>query len=217
VKGVEKAREEVVNFAHIVSREGLCFSTWGNLSCRPEKDRTVITPSGIPYEDLQPADMIVLNLDGVVEEGRWKPSTELPLHLEIYKAREDVKAIIHTHSKYATAFAVARREIAPATEEMAQLFGGSVPAAEYAFPGSQELAVHASRALGKSGFAVLLANHGTVCVGASLAEALLRARVIERSAEILLWSTLLGDPFLLSNGETSKLRDLFLKHYGQEE
>lgn len=213
---VEKGKEEVVHYARAIEKEGLIFGTWGNVSCRPEKERVVVTPSGIPCQRLQFVDMAVVNLEGEVEEGRWKPSSELPLHLEIYKARQDVQAIIHTHSKYASVFAVVRQEIAAVTEEMAQLLGGSVPVAEYALPGGRELAVNTARAVGKSGHAVLLANHGVVCLGETLAEAFQRCQVIERGAEILLWASLLGTPVQLSQEEINTLRESFLKHYGQD-
>ncbi len=212
---LEDCKNQAVKLAQEVYQEGLFFSTWGNLSCRFAPQQVVITPSGIPYDELQPPDMAVVNLSGQVEPCRCKPSTELLLHLEIYQARTDVRAIIHTHSKFATVFAVARREIATVTEEMAQLFGGDVPVAAYALPGTRELAARAVEALGAQGYGALLANHGVVCVGQTLEEALQRCRVLERSAEILLWSNLLGEPFRLPPEEIKTLRENFLMFYGQ--
>ncbi len=213
---LQRSKEQVLEYARGIEEEGLIFGTWGNVSCLMEAEKVVITPSGIDCKILQPDDMVAVNLQGEVVESRWKPSTELLLHLEIYKARNDALAIIHTHSKYATVFAVARKEIAVVTEEMAQMLGGSVPVAQYAMPGSQELAFNAVTALGKRGFAVLLANHGVVCLGKTLAEAFQRCQVLERSAEILLWSRLLGDPCKLTSKEVSKLRKGFMEDYGQD-
>ncbi len=216
---VELCKKEALLCAQEIAREGLFFGTWGNLSCRlPGGEEVVITPSGLPYEKLQPQDLAVVNLEGLVTATcRRRPSTELLLHLEIYRARRDVQAVIHTHSKFATVFAVLRKEITAVTEENAQLFGGAVPVAAYALPGTRELAFNAVQALGENGYAVLLANHGAVCTGETLPEAFLRCRVLERSAEILLWSSLLGLPFHLSREEVQLLREKYLTVYGQGE
>lgn len=214
---VEKAKEEVVNIARTIYKEGLVFETWGNVSCRPTEAEIVITPSGIHYEKLQFVDIVVVNISGKVEQGRWKPSTELPLHLAIYKAREDVKAIIHTHSALATAFAVCRREIPVVIEELAQIVGGPVRVADYAPPGSNELALNAVKALGQEENAVLLANHGLVVLAHDLPTALQRCRTIERSAQIILWSKILDSPFILETEEVERLRKKYLLEYGQKE
>ncbi len=213
---VEKAKEEVVNTARIIYREGLVFETWGNVSARPTENEVVITPSGIPYEKLTFADIVTVNLAGQVEEGMWKPSTELPLHLAIYEQRKDIKAIVHTHSSCAVAFAVSRQDIPVVLEEQAQIVGGPVKAADYALPGSVELTENALKILRKEGSAVLLANHGLVGIGKDLATALQICRIIERSARIILWSKLLGSPYILSPGDVTELRKNFLLTYGQD-
>ena len=197
-------------------QEGLSFGTWGNISCRPVEDRVVITPSGIPYGELQYVDMVVLDLDGRVEDSRWKPSTEMPLHLAVYRARQDIRAIVHLHSVYASAFAVARREIPVVLEEMAQVLGGKVPLAAYAFPGSGELAEQAVNTLGRKGNALLLSSHGLVAVGERLEEALLRCRVVERNARILLYANMLGTPVLLDEHEINYLHEEYSRSYGQQ-
>jgi L-fuculose-phosphate aldolase len=214
---VEKVKEEVVNIAHTIYKEALVFETWGNVSSRPTESQVVITPSGIPYENLHFVDMVVVDIDGEVEQGRWKPSTELPLHLAVYKARKDIKAIIHTHSIFATAFAVSRQDIPVVIEDLAQVVGGPVRVADYAQPGSNELALNAVKALGQEGNAVLLANHGLVVLGKDLSTALQRCRVIERNAQIIVWSKLLGSSFILEPEEVSLLRKKYLFDYGQKE
>jgi L-fuculose-phosphate aldolase len=214
---VEKVKEEVVNIAHTIYKEALVFETWGNVSSRPTESQVVITPSGIPYEKMHFVDMVVVNIDGEVEQGKWKPSTELPLHLAVYKARKDVKAIIHTHSVFATAFAVSRQDIPVVIEDLAQVVGGAVRVADYGQPGSNELALNAVKALGQEGNAVLLANHGLVVLGRDLSTALQRCRVIERNAQITMWSKLLGSPFMLKPEEIAQLRKNFLFDYGQKE
>ncbi len=212
---LKDTREEVLSTARKIMASELNFGTWGNISCRRAVDKVIITPSGIPYSDLGDEDICMLDLQGQVIDGCRIPSTELPLHLAIYRAREDIQAIVHVHSKYASAFAVTRQEIPVALEEMAQLLGGVVPIADYALPGSDMLGDKAVTALGE-GYAVLLASHGLVAVGSQLEEALLRCLVIERSARVLLLSRLLGPPVLLEQAEIIALREKYTQFYGQE-
>jgi len=162
-------REEVVAVAQAIDKAGFCPSKSGNVSAR-FGDGFLITPSGLPYARTKPEDLIYLALDGTVLSGSRKPSSEWPFHVAIYKARPDAQAIVHTHSPRATALSCARRGI-PAFHYMIALCGGSdVRCADYATFGSPELAEKAVRALiGRK--AVLLANHGVIALGASLAGA----------------------------------------------
>lgn len=213
---MERAKRELVNAAYTAYQEGLVFETWGNISCRPAENRIVITPSGIPYKKLRFFDLVVVNPSGKTLQGRWKPSTELLLHLAIYKKRKEIRAIVHTHSVYAAAFAVSREEIPVALEEQAQVVGGTIKVAKYAPPGSKELADNALAALGEENNAVLLANHGLISVGPDLSSALQRCRVIERNARVILWSKFLGHPYILKSEDVTALRKDFLLHYGQQ-
>lgn len=217
MNAVEKAKRELVNIAYKICREELGFETWGNISCRPAESHIVITPSGIPYDQLRYFDLVDVDASGKTLKGRWKPSTELPLHLAIYKKRNKCQAIVHVHSLYATAFAVSRVEIPPALEEQAQVVGGAVKVAAYAPPGSPELAANALAALGEEGNAVLLANHGLVSIGADLSSALRCCRVIERNARIILLSRMLGQPHVLNPEDVEALKNNFLLHYGQHD
>jgi len=162
-------RQEIVETAQAIDRAGFCPSKSGNVSARFEGG-LLITPSGLPYARTKPEDLIHLSLDGTVLSGERKPSSEWPFHVEIYKARPDAQAIVHTHSPRATALSSARRGI-PAFHYMIALCGGAdVRCADYATFGSPELAANAVRALdGRK--AVLLANHGVIALGASLAGA----------------------------------------------
>ncbi len=213
---LEKTQKTLLKNTLAMYREGLIFGSWGNLSCKLGEDKIIITPSALPYDNLQYTDMVVVDLEtGTVVEGKWKPSSELPLHLAIYKSRRDVQAIVHTHSIFSSAFAVARQEIPVALEELAQLAGGNIPVAKYALPGSDKLADNAAKTLGTESFGVLLANHGLITVGEDLEAAAQRSRVIERNAQVLLWSNLLGTPGLLEKEEVKELRRKFLYFYGQ--
>jgi L-fuculose-phosphate aldolase len=162
-------REEIVAVAQAIDKAGFCPSKSGNVSAR-FRDGLLITPSGLPYAQTKAEDLIYVALDGTVLSGSRKPSSEWPFHTEIYKARPDAQAIVHTHSPRATALSCARRGI-PAFHYMIALCGGAdVRCADYATFGSPELAANAVRALdGRK--AVLLANHGVIALGASLAGA----------------------------------------------
>ncbi|MEW6573268.1 MAG: class II aldolase/adducin family protein [Bacillota bacterium] len=211
----EKARERVARSGIKMAQAGLVVGTWGNVSCRVSReDLVVITPSGMAYDSLQPQDIVVVNLDGEIVEGERRPSTELELHLAIYRARPDVQAVMHTHSVFASAMAVARQPIPPVVEDVAQIVGGQVPVAEYAPPGSRQLARNVVSALGQ-GNAVLLCNHGVVGVGGSLDEAFVVCQIVEKAAQVYLWAGLAGTPAVLSEKEVADLRRDYLTFYGQ--
>jgi L-fuculose-phosphate aldolase len=212
---VEKAKEQVVKMGRNMSEAGLVTGTWGNLSIRVPKDKNiVITPSGMPYGALQVRDIVVLDMEGRVIDGERKPSTEYLLHVAIYNAREDVLTIMHTHSVFASALAVARKPIPPILEDMAQLVGGGVAVSEYARAGTRELAHQAVLGLGRCN-AVLLANHGLVGVGRSLDEVMQVCQIVEKSAQVYVWADLIGSPAVLPDEEVGILRANYLEHYGQ--
>ncbi len=213
---IEKARESLVRVGRRIAEAGLVTGTWGNLSVRVlEEDAVVVTPSGLGYDRLSPADMVVVDPDGRVLDGALKPSTELALHLEIYRARDDVRAVVHTHSTYATALAVAGVKLPVILEELAQVIGGTVRVASYAMAGTRELAFSAVRALGKVN-AVLLANHGVVGVGRSLEEALQACLTVEKGAQIYLLACQAGKPGILGDTDVQALRSFFVTAYGQK-
>ena len=169
---------------------GLVSGSSGNTSLRlsGDGDKVLITPSGRPYRQLDPEDLVVIDLDGEPVEGDLLPSSEAALHLTLYKARQDIGAIMHTHSLYAS---VAGLEIPPIVDEMVIKIGGSVRVAEYAFPSTEELAQRASQSLGDRN-AVLLRNHGLVGVGRTSWEALDMCQMVERVAQIFVYASLLG-------------------------
>lgn len=162
-------RQEIVSVAQAIDRAGFCPSKSGNVSAR-FGDGLLITPSGLPYAQTKPEDLIHLGLDGTVLGGSRKPSSEWPFHVAIYKARPEAQAIVHTHSPRATALSCTRRGI-PAFHYMIALCGGAdVRCAEYATFGTPELAENAVKAL-EGRKAVLLANHGVIALGQTLAGA----------------------------------------------
>ena len=211
---MEELKQSVVLGGRQMIERNLVAGTWGNISLRNDAgNRIVITPSGRPYNELTPADIVVVDEEGTVVEGS-RPSSELLLHMAIYAARPDVRAIVHTHSLYATACAVAGEAIPPCLEELVQVVGGGVNVAQYALPGTAQLAQNAVDAL-EDRTAVLLANHGAVACGPSLKEALLVAELVEKAAQIHAIAGQLGGARRLSEEDVQLMRRYYVEKYRQ--
>lgn len=208
-------KREIINYGQKMVQEGLVASTWGNISVRVDANKILITPSGMEYKDLVEEDIVLIDYDGTVLEGKRKPSSEYHLHCEIYKNRPDVQGIVHTHSQYASAFAVVRKSIPPLIEDMAQVVGGEVAVAQYALPGTLELARNGVVALGDRG-ACLLASHGVVGVGYNLHEAYKACLLVEKTAHIAIAARSLGNPVVLDDEDVRWMRESYLTTYGQK-
>ena len=192
----QNERREVTWAAKEMAARGLVSGSSGNVSLRvdpPESSDLLaaVTPSGMPYSDLEEADVVVVNREIEPVEGDGVPSSETLLHLAIYEKRPDVRAVVHTHSTYASVAAVAGLEIPPVLDEMAVTLGGAVRVSEYGFPGAQELADNVALALGDRA-AALIRNHGAVGVGRDVREALEVCTLLERAAQIFVYASLLG-------------------------
>ncbi|KAA0003722.1 MAG: class II aldolase/adducin family protein [Thermoplasmata archaeon] len=190
---IEDLKEQIINIGIKLVHRELTHGTCGNISCKiPGQDEILITPSGIPYEKIKPADILRVNFDGKVKEGKKKPSVETPLHLSIYKKRDDVGAIIHTHSTYTLAVSSSINSIPIFLDEIFSHIGGELSVAEYAVPGSEELAKNVVNSL-KHKNAVLLSNHGAVCCGKNLEIAFETAESVEKICKIFILSSILGE------------------------
>lgn len=197
--------EELVVYGRRLLSDRLTTGTGGNLSrARREDNRVFLTPSGIAYEQLSAAAISVIDLDGRHLAGE-KPSSEWQLHREIYRARPEVNAVVHTHSPFATTFAVLNRPI-PACHYLVGVCGGNqVRVAPFATFGSMELARLTVTALGSEN-CILLANHGLIAVGETLARAYSTALYIEEAAELYWRALAVGEPVILSPEEMEKSR-----------
>ena len=185
-------KERLIKAAQLAEKDGLCRHKSGNFSiCIRDEQKVLITPSGVSRGDLTPADIIVADFGGNILENQnqRKPSRELMMHIEIYKTRKDISAVVHTHSIYATAFAVKGITISPVLAE-AEFYGGKVELALYAEPGSMELAKNAAEAI-KRADVCLLKNHGVITVADTIEDALLKASYVEDAAQIEAISKLL--------------------------
>ncbi len=190
---LEKERAEIIRIALDAQRSGLCKHKSGNFSIRDPKSGCIcVTPAGMDREKLRVEDVSVLSEDLVLLEG-LKPSSETMVHLEVYKACPNVNAISHTHSKFATAFAVLCKPIPAITYELAgfKLHNAYIPVAAYARPGSVELAQEVARASLLSDL-ILLEKHGAIAMGATLEQAYLGSQYTEEMAEIYYYTLMIN-------------------------
>ena len=200
---------DIVRVARKLRRRGLAIGTSGNVGARLSDGRIAITPSTMDYDAMTPDDIVIVMPDGAASEGRHRPSSEVRIHLEILAVRPEVQAIVHTHSPFATAWAATRRPLPAVHYVMATLVApgrDSIRCAPYATFGTEELARHAAATLADDN-AVLLANHGAVAAGTSLAGALLRAERIEELAMLAVRADQVGGRVLLSAGDLDAARD----------
>lgn len=184
---LEILKEKVVKTAGKAERLSMCRHKSGNFSIfDPETGYVVITPSGISRDVLGPEHICVMNLEGRVIERREdvKPSSEALMHLYIYKARKDLRAVVHTHACYSTAFAILNKPIPPIVYECAWLGRtGTVPVAPYARAGTIELAEKVAKVM-KEYDCCLMESHGAIAASSTIEDALLRAQYVEDNAKL---------------------------------
>lgn len=212
---IEKLENKIIETGNILIEEGLTSGTGGNISGKlPDKDWFYISPSGIPYSKIKPKDLVKIKFNGEII-GDKRPSIEHNLHKKIFEARNNVNAIVHTHSFYAKAVASLRKEIPPLTDSLAITFKGSIEVTEYARSGSIELANNVSKILAnKNG--VLVANHGAIGVGKNFDEALKHCNMIEEAAKLFIYASSVDDPIPLNEKEVNDVNNFIKKHYGQK-
>ena len=189
--------------------------TGGNVSARdPESGLVVIKPSGILYEKLRPEDHVVVDLQGNVIEGDLKPSSDTASHLYVYRHRPDVNGVVHTHSRYATAFAALGRSIPVYLTAMGDEFGGPIPCAGFALIGGEEIGQQVIEHIGSSS-AVLLKQHGVFTIGPTV-EAAVKSAVMVEDAAYTVWLALqLGQPKEIPPEDVAKLHHRYTHVYGQ--
>ncbi len=198
-----------------LQRWGLVVWTGGNVSGRdPQTGRVVIKPSGVLYDELQAEDMVVVDLDGGVLEGRLSPSTDTASHLYVYRQRPDVNGIVHTHSNYATAFAAVGRPIPVYLTGIADEFGRTIPCGEYARIGGDQIGEEIVRSIGDSK-AILMKQHGVFTIGVTPENAVKTAVMVEDAAKTVWLALQIGTPQELSQEEIDANHERYSKRYGQ--
>jgi L-fuculose-phosphate aldolase len=200
-------RAEVVEVARAMNARGLNRGTSGNVSARVPEGM-LLTPSAIPCDALDSADLLVLDLDGAVLEGDGKPSTEWRLHAAVLRARGEVSAVLHAHPPFCTTLACLRREIPPFHYMVAVAGGDTIQCAPYATFGTPTLAALAVASM-EGRRACLLANHGMLALGGSPAAALELAVEVEALAEMYWRALQAGEPALLSPDEMAAVHEAF--------
>ncbi len=209
------AREMICAMGRTLLTEGLVAGTWGNISVRLDATRMAITPTGEDYTTLSPDDVPEVNLADGTYTGK-KPSSEWKLHAAIYLSRYDVNAVIHTHSMSASTVAAARRDVPPILDDLAQIIGPGVRCAPYALPSTKKIVKVTMRALAGRN-AALLANHGAVCVGRDLDEALTCCRILEKGCRAFIEAEFLGGAKPLGHVEAALMHQFYLKKYARKE
>jgi len=185
-------RQAVLSVAKEMITCGLVEGTAGNVSARLPDGNVILTPSSLDYKSMTLEDLVVTDIDGKVLEGHRTPTTEKSLHLACLKKHQDIGAVMHCHAMFATMFAIVRQPIPCVIEEFDVYVGGEVPVADYQMTGSDALAEEVSNRVADRG-AVLMANHGLLCVGKNPLDVLKVARLVERTAQIIWGARLLGN------------------------
>jgi L-fuculose-phosphate aldolase len=200
-------RREIVRVCRRLYEQGLIAGGEGNVSARLSDHEILITPAGASKIDVEPADLVILDPEGKAVAGSGRASSELGMHLRIYERRPDIRAVVHAHPPFATAFAVAGEDLmAPVLPEILVLIGG-VPLVPYATPGSPALAAAIEPYLSHHD-AFLMANHGATSFGSTLSIAHQRMESIERAAQIIFSAKVLGRVATLTDEQRDALMEL---------
>jgi L-fuculose-phosphate aldolase len=210
-KDLGDVADEIVRCGRALTDKGLLSQSSGNLSVRVSPDRVLITPTGIPYHDIRPEDLVLVDLAGVRISGDRSPSSELPLHTAVYRDRDDLQAIVHTHSPMATTLAILNRPIPAVHYMIAGLGVTQIGVAPYATFGSEQLASNVRAAFAAPARGVLIGNHGVVAGGPTLRAAATAAESIEILAGHYYRCLAVGDAVVLDDqemaGVLAKYRD----------
>ena len=208
IKMMEYEKEQVVRYGKKLIDRRLTTGSGGNISVyNREKNLVAISPSGLDYYETTPEDIVILDMDGNLVEGKHRPSSEAGMHLAFYKNRVDVSGIVHTHSKFATAIACMGWEL-PAVHYLIGMAGHRVKCTGYATYGSDELAKKALDTIGDSN-AVLLANHGLIALGEDVDRAFSTAEHLEFVSEVYYLTKTLGTPNILSDEDMDEVMKKF--------
>lgn len=204
---------EICEYGRRMYARGMVAASDGNISVRLGDGRFLTTPTGVSKGFMEPDGLCVIDARGLAAGGTSRPSTEVRMHLAIYRVRPDVAAVVHAHPPVATAFAVAGRPLDERLLAEVVVGLGAIPLAEFRLPSTDALADIVAQYIGTAN-AILMANHGAVTVGATLQEAFFRMETLEHFAQISLYSQLLGGPRPLDSRAVRELEELRRTTYG---
>jgi len=211
---LQSKRQTIADTGRKMLDQGLTKGTGGNVSGRIDDDHAVISPSGMPYEEITGDDVPLVNLNAETVDGEYEPSAETPMHTMVYRQRDDVGGVVHNHSPYASTFASLGEPIGP-SHYLIAFAGDQVPVAPYETYGTAELGDIAVDTLGDEYNACLLENHGVLAVGDDIDSAFETALMVEYCARIHYQALSIGEPNLLSDEEIDNLTEKFAG-YGQQ-
>jgi len=213
---LEELRQQVYELHMELPRYNLVVWTMGNVSARDRNTGlVVIKPSGVRFEDLHPEDMVIVDMDANVIEGKFKYSSDTLTHLYIYRHRPDVNGIVHTHSTFATAFSAVGKPIPCFLTGMADEFGGPIPVGGFSLIGGIDIGRVLVESIGMSK-AILMQNHGVFTVGKTATDAVKAAVMTEDAARTSYYAMQLGTPIPISNENVAALYDRYTNVYGQK-
>ncbi|MDS0295554.1 class II aldolase/adducin family protein [Halogeometricum luteum] len=212
-QSAEETRSTIAEHGRKMLEQGLTKGTGGNISARVGDDHIAISPSGMPYNSVETEDVPVMDFDGERVRGDRDPSSELSMHSQVYRRRDDVGAVLHNHSPYATTFATIDEPI-PASHYLIAFAGNEVPVASYETYATEELGNAAVETLGDDHNACLLQNHGVLAVGDDVESAFETALMVEYCARIQYQSMAIGEPTIIPEEEVDHLQSKF-EGYGQ--
>ncbi|MGE5082740.1 MAG: class II aldolase/adducin family protein [Acidobacteriota bacterium] len=208
-----KHREEIVRYGRTLHEKGFVAAMDGNLSVRLKQDRILVTPTGLSKGSMRPADLVIVDLEGKQVAGRRHVTSEIGMHLMIYRTRADVKAIVHAHPPTATGFAAAGIALTEPLVCEVVMGLGCIPLARYGTPGTAELAQSLEPYVPKYD-AILMSNHGVVAYGDTLEHAYMKMETVEHFAQISLVTHMLGRQQPLQEREIEKLLLARTKYFG---
>lgn len=208
-----KHREEIVRYGRMLHEKGFVAAMDGNLSVRLKQDRILVTPTGLSKGSMRPADLVIVDLEGKQVAGRRNVTSEIGMHLMIYRSRADVKAIVHAHPPTATGFAAAGIALTEPLVCEVVMGLGCIPLARYGTPGTAELAQSLEPYVSKYD-AILMSNHGVVAYGDTIEHAYMKMETVEHFAQISLVTHMLGRQQPLQEREIEKLLLARTKYFG---
>lgn len=212
-------REQVVAVGIAATERGVVHGTAGNMSIRDRDSGLIaISPSGIPFPDCTPDDVVIVDDQGAVIEGYRRPSSETALHTMVHRERPRIRAIVHTHSHYSTVVGCIRPFLPPVLTEVCQVIGARVPVTRYGISATPDFGHSVLEVLDDGIMAVILKNHGLICFGDDFDQALGIAEIVEEAAKVYIHALAANggrEPDLVPEEVIPELHERFLASYGQ--
>jgi L-fuculose-phosphate aldolase len=204
---MKNQKKQIIEICRLLARKGYVAATDGNVSLRAGDNRVLITPSGINKEFLKKKDLVLTDLEGNKIKGKHKPSSEIKMHLKIYKERSDINAVVHAHPPLSLAFSYSGESLdVPVLPEVV-LTLGKIPEAEYATPTTDEVVKNLEPHI-KDNNAILMSRHGSVTMGKDIYSAYNNLEKLEHTAKIIFYSKQLGKVITLTDEEIEKLKNI---------